>query len=137
MLLMFMAVICLVLTIILKTRANDSAQLNEPRGSILTIGVQIICGDCSGDDPRPIKTHLGRSGNCAQCGGRSYMLASRRTGASGLETPQQAAKEATSWIAEVRPNGPGGHRRMIPIVTRNPWIASSKLLSQDLHQNAS
>jgi len=43
-----------------------------------TIGVQIICGDCSGDDHRPLKTYLGRDGLCGQCGGRSYILASAR-----------------------------------------------------------
>src|SRR4029078_1079878 len=95
MLLMFMAAICLVLTIILKTRADDSAQLSEPRAAILTIGVQIICGDCCGDDPRPIKTHLGRTGHCAQCRGRSYMLASRRTMTEKqtFEMPQRIVRE--------------------------------------------
>ena len=137
-LLMLMAAICLVFTIILKTRANDSARLNEPRASILTIGVQIICGDCCGDDPRPIKTHLGRTGNCAQCGGRSYMLASRRAGAGtrNLEIPQPTAKQASKSIVNGLTSGSGGHRRMIPIGARNPWIASSKLLNEERHQNA-
>ena len=53
-------------------------KMREPRAQILTIGVQIICGDCSGDAESPIKTYLSRGGDCAQCGGRSYMLASSR-----------------------------------------------------------
>jgi hypothetical protein len=46
--------------------------------SILTVGIQIICGDCSGNDYFPRKTFLDRNGACAQCGGRSYILASTR-----------------------------------------------------------
>ena len=53
-------------------------KMSEPRAQTLTIGVQIICGDCSGDAESPIKTYLNRVGDCAQCGGRSYMLASNR-----------------------------------------------------------
>ncbi len=52
--------------------------LSEPRPGDLMIGVQIICGDCAGDAASPMKTYLDRSGNCAQCGGRSFMLASNR-----------------------------------------------------------
>jgi hypothetical protein len=63
---------CIVLT---KSRITDSAQLAQPRPGVLMIGVQIICGDCSGEDLRPIKTYLDQSGNCARCGGSSYLLA--------------------------------------------------------------
>ena len=66
------------LTIIMKTHKSDSSQLTESRATMQTIGVQIICGDCSGDDDRPLKTYLGRDGLCGQCGGRSYILASAR-----------------------------------------------------------
>jgi hypothetical protein len=52
--------------------------LSESRAATLTVGVQIICGDCSGDGERPLKTYLDRHGNCSQCGGHSYMLASSR-----------------------------------------------------------
>ncbi len=64
---------CIVLT---KSRITDSAQLDRPRPGVLMIGVQIICGNCSGEDVRPIKTYLDLSGNCARCGGGSYLLAS-------------------------------------------------------------
>lgn len=66
------------LTIIVKSHKSVSSQLTESRATMQTIGVQIICGDCSGDDDRPLKTYLGRDGLCGQCGGRSYILASAR-----------------------------------------------------------
>lgn len=66
------------LTIIVKSHKSDFSQLTEPRATMQTIGVQIICGDCCGDDDRPLKTYLGRDGLCGQCGGRSYILASAR-----------------------------------------------------------
>lgn len=62
--------------VVLKSRASDPAQLDQPRPALLTIGVQIICGDCSGEDKQPIKTYLNRYGSCSQCGGNSYLLAS-------------------------------------------------------------
>src|SRR4030095_10820226 len=37
--------------------------LSEPRANRLTIGVQIICGDCSGDAEIPLKTSIDRRGN--------------------------------------------------------------------------
>lgn len=64
---------CIVLT---KSQMTDSSQLRQPRPALLTIGVQIICGNCSGDDELPLKTYIDRSGNCAACGGHSYVLAS-------------------------------------------------------------
>ena len=57
---------------------RNKRTLSEPRAQRLTIGVQIICGDCSGEGETPFKTYLDRTGNCAQCGGRSFMLASSR-----------------------------------------------------------
>jgi hypothetical protein len=56
----------------------DEGKLLESRNDLLTIGVQIICGDCCGEGESPRKTYLDRSGNCSQCGGRSYILASTR-----------------------------------------------------------
>jgi hypothetical protein len=62
--------------VLMKSRLTDPAQLEQPRNSLLTVGVQIICGNCSGFDERPIKTYLDRCGNCSNCGGTSYLLAS-------------------------------------------------------------
>jgi len=129
-------VVCLLLGIVLRMRARESSQLIEPRAAILTIGVQIICGDCSGDDNRPMKTLLGRGGNCAQCGGRSYILASRRT-----VTTHQIFDITQTTRSETTRNRPlvasVGHRTIAPLPARNPWIASGKLLNQDLHDKAS
>src|SRR5215211_4929031 len=61
---------------ILKGHKTDPAQLSEPRPAIPTMGVQIICGDCAGDGISPFKTYLDHKGNCQQCGGHSYELAS-------------------------------------------------------------
>ena len=63
---------------LLKLATLKKRCLSEPRADRLTIGVQIICGDCSGDAESPVKTYIDRTGNCAQCGGRSFMLASSR-----------------------------------------------------------
>ncbi|MEK6409355.1 MAG: hypothetical protein AABN34_20730 [Acidobacteriota bacterium] len=62
--------------VLMKGRTADPAQLDQPRPGLMTIGIQIICGNCSGEGARPIKTYLDRAGNCAHCGGSSYLLAS-------------------------------------------------------------
>lgn len=69
---------------LLKSRVTDWAQLEQSRAALLMIGVQIICGDCSGEDEHPKKTYMDRAGNCAQCGGRSYLLASSVAASSTL-----------------------------------------------------
>jgi hypothetical protein len=62
--------------VLMKSRITDPSQLNEPRPAVLTVGVQIICGDCSGEEESPARTYLNRYGSCSQCGGTSYLLAS-------------------------------------------------------------
>jgi hypothetical protein len=62
--------------LIVKGPKADHSQLSEPRAAIPTMGVQIICGDCAGDGLSPYKTFLDHNGNCHQCGGHSYELAS-------------------------------------------------------------
>jgi hypothetical protein len=61
---------------IMKGYKTDPAQLSEPRPANPTMGVQIICGDCAGEALSPHKTYLDHKGNCEQCGGHSYTLAS-------------------------------------------------------------
>src|SRR5882724_7658920 len=39
--------------------------------------VQIVCGDCAGEEILPRRTVLTAAGRCAKCGGRSYELAAR------------------------------------------------------------
>ena len=65
-----------IVSIVLTSNRPDPAQLNEPRGSLPMMGIQIVCGNCAGDEFRPRRTYLDRSGNCSQCGGQSYLLAS-------------------------------------------------------------
>jgi hypothetical protein len=65
-----------IVSIVLTSNRPDSTQLNEPRGSLPMVGIQIVCGNCAGDELRPRRTYLDRSGNCSLCGGHSYLLAS-------------------------------------------------------------
>ena len=51
-------------------------ELTGERTPLVSMEVQIICGDCCGDGEHPIKTYLNRKGNCDRCGGHSYVLAS-------------------------------------------------------------
>lgn len=69
----------------IETRRSRSSHgdLIQPRPGLPALGVQIICGDCSGDEMAPIKTYMDRYGACETCGGSSYMLASRR--GSGID----------------------------------------------------
>jgi len=62
--------------VLFKSRAGDPSQLDQRRPAVMTIGVQIICGDCSGEGEQAVKTYLNRYGSCSQCGGTSYLLAS-------------------------------------------------------------
>ena len=61
-----------------KINGNNSSQLAEPRSVLVTAGIQIICGDCCGEEDLPKKTYLDSFGNCSQCGGHSYILAANR-----------------------------------------------------------
>jgi hypothetical protein len=72
-----MATVVVLLLSVRKSSRVDSS-LMERRDVIATLGVQIICGDCAGDDGSPLKTYLDPRGHCNQCGGTSYILASVR-----------------------------------------------------------
>lgn len=88
----------------LRSNKSDASQLIQPRLPQLTLGVQIICGDCCGEEDRPIKTYLDRFGNCAQCGGHSYILASSRiVYAQQLIASRLAEYESVSGSAGTRP----------------------------------
>ena len=99
-------VIALALTtlFILKGYKSDPSQLSEPRPVIPTMGVQIVCGDCAGEGLIAYKTYLDNKGNCEQCGGHSYELAS----VLAVQALQmRAARLADSQAAS-------GNRRVIP-----------------------
>jgi hypothetical protein len=85
------------------SRKGDPAQLTEPRTSLLTMGVQIICGNCAGEGEIPQKTYLDRFGNCEQCGGHSYMLAANR-----------AISLQQIGLAQMKESEPQSARRVLP-----------------------
>ena len=72
------SIVALALTYLIVTtiKKADPNQLKNAHYAPVTVGVQIICGDCAGDSPIPVKTYLDRLGHCSQCGGRSFLLAS-------------------------------------------------------------
>jgi hypothetical protein len=111
------AVIALAITgvITVWTRKTDPAQLSEPRTSCLTLGVQIICGNCAGEGEIPQKTYLDRFGSCEQCGGQSYMLAANR----GLFAQQ-------SILAHMKDNESQGARRVLPFELPLSRVARAK-----------
>ncbi|HEY7544836.1 MAG TPA: hypothetical protein VID27_08140 [Blastocatellia bacterium] len=61
---------------VLWSQRRGTTQLLTPRKESLMMRVQIICGNCAGFDTLPNKTYLTRSGECEQCGGHSFVLAS-------------------------------------------------------------
>jgi hypothetical protein len=92
------------LTIVVKGQTSDGSKLSSPRASMLMVGVQIICGDCSGSDHFPKKTLLGRDSTCAQCGGRSYILASNRvSNAQQIMTSRLSAQASVPLTISLRP----------------------------------
>lgn len=91
--------------VLMKARGPaDPTQLSQPRPALLTMGVQIVCGNCAGDEWQPVKTYLDIFGNCSQCGGRSYLLASAVAAGGALA---RAARARDMQIA----SGPG---RVLP-----------------------
>ena len=86
-----------------RRRSHGRLQLAEHRTDILKIGVQIICGDCSGEEDRPQKTYLDIFGNCAQCGGRSYVLAHRMVYSQQLNAAPLTNGESDSRTARILP----------------------------------
>ena len=88
---------------LVKGRKEDPSQLRMPRPQIPTLGVQIICGDCSGDDPIAQKTYLDYNGNCHVCGGHSYILASTLAIQALHLRAQRAAEQAAATSRRVIP----------------------------------
>jgi len=69
-------IVAVITTAAMRSAKSDPAQLIQPRVPVTLVGIQIICGDCAGDDERPRRTYLDQFGNCSQCGGHSFVLAS-------------------------------------------------------------
>lgn len=99
-----------IVSVFLTAQKTDPSQLLEPRAGLPALGVQIVCGDCSGDGISPRRTYLNRLGNCSECGGHSYVLA------SCLYRPALASRRA--------PDANGIKGRLLPFkVERNEKIA--------------
>jgi hypothetical protein len=88
--------------LVVRTQRDAPAQLAEPRARMATVGIQIICGNCSGEDETPIRTFLDRFGNCAQCGSSNYILASN-VYAYRLRSLRPAGVEGVSVNGQVLP----------------------------------
>ena len=88
---------------LVKGRKEDPAQLRMSRPQIPTMGVQIICGDCSGDNVIAHKTYLDYHGNCHECGGHSYILASTMAMQVLQQRAQRAAESSVAATGRVIP----------------------------------
>jgi hypothetical protein len=105
------AMIVLVLTTVaMRTGKSDPAQLTEPRVPVTLVGIQIICGDCAGDEVRPKRTYLDLFGNCSQCGGHSFVLASNV--AANLMKARQSEFENVRPTNKVLPFSPALVRKI-------------------------
>jgi hypothetical protein len=90
--------------VLMKARPADPTQLSQPRPALLTMGVQIVCGNCAGDEWQPVKTYLDIFGNCSQCGGRSYLLASAVAAGGALARASRARDlQIASGLGRVLP----------------------------------
>jgi hypothetical protein len=78
--------------LIMRKRHAARTELAEPRGSVPVVGIQIICGNCAGEQKSPVKTYLDRFGRCSLCGGHSYILAAVSRRYVGLGSPRTIAQ---------------------------------------------
>lgn len=111
------AIAALASILVLRVRKSAPMRLEETRGALLMVGVQIICGDCSGDGESPNRTYLDRYGNCAECGGHSYLLA------SSLALNSAALRAARL----VQAHSAASNGRVLPFETRLRGSRSEKI----------
>ena len=64
-----------VAVMILRKQEDQQAELDERRGSAVSLPILIICGDCCGEFKEPRRTCMDVFGRCSTCGGTSYVLA--------------------------------------------------------------
>jgi len=72
-------IVIIILTAFLILRQREALQIRRQQGRqafTRSLPVQIVCGDCMGDEMSPRRTFLGMSERCSRCGGNSYILAS-------------------------------------------------------------
>lgn len=108
------------LALVAKSHKPDFSSLTELRTRIVTVDVQIICGDCAGNDYYPKKTFLGRNGACAQCGGHSYILASNRySNAQRMMMSRLSEQESAGDDLSQRPGNSRSNLRTTQIAAVN------------------
>lgn len=84
---------------IIRNRDSAPSQSPEPRQTIVVLGVQIICGDCSGDARPSSAIYMNRLADCPQCGEPSYVAATKAARPaqsqihSGLRSYKRALKD--------------------------------------------
>jgi hypothetical protein len=91
---------------LLSKRVNSyTVQAAEPRNLIKLVGVQIICGDCAGEEDVPAKTYLTAQDKCSRCGGNSYVLASAFESTvmlfNALQIFEATARENTAKVISI------------------------------------
>ena len=73
----FLLIIILLAFLMVKWREELQVRRWQERQAFTrSLPVQIVCGDCMGDEMSPRRTFLGMYERCSRCGGNSYVLAS-------------------------------------------------------------
>lgn len=99
----------IVVWLMLKEWKARSLMVSTTGKQLLTMAIQIVCGDCAGDSERPNRTMLDQSGRCFQCGGASYVLAAEF--ARNARRPQPYLRVVTLEADAGRTTGMQGSRR--------------------------
>jgi len=98
------AVIIGILTFVLtrNLERSNGQSLQEPRSEKLSMGVQIVCGDCGGDGESAARTYLSRSGRCETCGGTSYVLASSLAMSAALARASHSGRRVLAFETQLQ-----------------------------------
>ena len=67
-------------TLVADLPVRPSVLISDPQVTprlISRLRVLIVCGDCAGDRANPRKTLMAANGTCADCGGRSFVVAAK------------------------------------------------------------
>lgn len=78
---------------------------------------EIVCGDCAGDEMLPVRTHVTLNGECDNCGGRSFVLASVLCGRFAFYRVVTAADRIETGGKKVEEDSPP-----LPAERSNQWI---------------
>lgn len=78
---------------------------------------EIVCGDCAGDELLPVRTRATMTGECDNCGGRSFVLASVLCGRLAFHRRLAGAARAEPPNTTVDDDSPP-----LPAERSNQWI---------------